>query len=269
LAERFRRLHDGPKILVVGSVWDAGSAVIFARAGFPAIATSSAGMAFSLGYADGERIPRDQLLAAIAHVVRAVPVPVTADIESGYGRDAEAVVDTCRHVLQTGAVGINLEDADGDTSLADVRQHAATIRAVRAMADAFGVALVINARTDVFMLPHGDATAAFADAVSRLKQYRAAGADCLFAPGVTDRDTIGRLVRAVDAPLNILAGTPSTPPVAELAALGVRRVSQGSGPARAAMATTRRIAAALHAHGTYDAYTTDTISYAEANALFR
>jgi 2-methylisocitrate lyase-like PEP mutase family enzyme len=131
------------------------------------------------------------------------------------------------------------------------------------MADRYGVPLVVNARTDGWLQGRAD----LADGVRRLNLYRAAGADCLFAPGVTDRATIAQLVGALDGPLNVLA-TAGTPPVGELAALGVRRVSQGSGPARAALATVRRVARELRTQGTYGAYTSDTISYAEANALF-
>jgi 2-methylisocitrate lyase-like PEP mutase family enzyme len=272
-AEAFRRLHEGPGVLVVGSVWDAGSAVVFERAGFAAIATSSAGIAFSLGYPDGQRISRDEMLAAIARVVRATPLPVSADIESGYGRTPDEVADTCRAVLKAGAIGVNIEDATPDdpndeaNPLFDATLQAEKLRAVRAMADAFGVHLVINARTDVYLGRVGGETTRFAETVRRVNLYHAAGADCLFVPGVADRDTIGRLVRAIEGPLNVLA-TKGTPPVAELAALGVRRVSQGSGPARAALATTRRVARELKDHGTYAAYVDGAIDYADANRLF-
>jgi 2-methylisocitrate lyase-like PEP mutase family enzyme len=250
-------------------VWDGGSAVVFEREGFEALATSSAGIAFSLGYPDGQRMSRAELLAAIARIVRATRLPVSADIEAGYGRTPDEVSDTCRGVLEVGAIGVNLEDATGDDTqpLFDAALQAEKIRAVRAMADAFGVPLVINARTDGYLLQLGDEATRFADAVRRLNRYRAAGADCLFVPGVVDAATVGRLVRAIDGPVNILA-TVGAPPVAALAALGVRRVSQGSGPARAALATARRVARELRTHGTYASYTVDAIGYAEANRLF-
>ncbi len=268
-AERFRRLHQGPGILLVGSAWDAGSAVVFEREGFDAIASSSAGVAFSLGYPDGERVPRDALFAAIAGIVRATRVPVSADIETGYGRTAREVSETCRAVLAVGAIGVNLEDTTGDTAdpLVEAELQAEKIRAVRQMTDEFGVPLVINARTDGYLLQRGDEETRFADAVRRTNLYRAAGADCLFVPGVVDRETIARLARAIKGPLNVLASA-GTPPVAELAAIGVRRVSQGSGPARAALATVRRVARELKNQGTYTAYTTDALSYADANRLF-
>jgi 2-methylisocitrate lyase-like PEP mutase family enzyme len=268
-AERFRRLHAGPDVLVVGSVWDPASAVVFEREGFAALATSSAGVAYSLAYPDGERVPRDEMLAAIGRITRATTLPVSADVESGYGPGVRDVTETCRGVLEAGAIGVNLEDAigDADQPLVDPALQVEKIRAVRATAERFGVPLVINARTDVYLLEVGDAASRFAEAVRRVSLYREAGADCLFVPGVVDGETIGRLVRAIAGPLNVLA-TAGAPPVAELAALGVRRVSQGSGPARAALATTRRVARELAAHGTYAAYTTDAISYADANRLF-
>ena len=268
-AERFRRLHAGPDVLVVGSAWDAGSAVVFERAGFAAIATSSAGVAFSLGYPDGERVPRDELVASIARIVRATSLPVSADVETGYGRTPREVSDTCRAVLEAGAIGVNLEDTTGDADAPLVAPdlQAEKIRAVRAMADAFGVPLVVNARTDVYWLGIGDPAARFAEAVRRTNLYRAAGADCLFVPGLLDRDTIARLVAAIEGPLNVLAGK-GMPSVPGLGALGVRRVSQGSGPARAALAVVERVARELRSTGTYAAYTEDTVSYADANRLF-
>jgi 2-methylisocitrate lyase-like PEP mutase family enzyme len=268
-AERFRRLHDGPGILVVGSAWDAGSAVVFEREGFDAIATSSAGVAFSLGYPDGERIPREEALAAIGRIVRAVRVPVSADVEMGYGRTPLEVSETCRGVLEAGAIGVNLEDATDDDAhpLEDPALQAEKIRAIRAMADDCGVPLVINARTDGYWLEIGDQGSRFADTVRRANLYRAAGADCVFVPGVLDRDTLARLIREIDGPLNVLA-LKGVLPVAELAALGVRRVSEGSGPARAALAAVRRVARELKSHGTYTTYTADAISYADANRLF-
>jgi len=267
-AERFRQLHEGPAILVVGSAWDPASAVIFEREGFAAIATSSAGVAFSLGYPDGERVPRDAMLAAVARITRATTLPVSADIEMGYGRTTPAVVQTCRGVLDAGAIGVNLEDAAGDdVHLVDPELQIERIRAVRAMADDVGVHLVINARTDGYLLKLGDEATRFADTVRRANLYRRAGADCLFVPGANEPATLARLVGAISGPLNVLA-TAGTPSVAELTALGVRRVSQGSGPARAALATTRGVARELKTHGTYDAYASGAIPYAEANQLF-
>lgn len=267
-AETLRRLHHGPEPLLVGSAWDPASAVLFQQAGFAAIATSSAGVAYSLGYPDGERLPWEEMLAAIARIVRAVDIPVSADIEAGYGASPEVVAETCRGVLEAGAVGVNLEDAVGQPPrLEALERQVEKIRAVRQMAEDYGVPLVINARTDGYWLKLGEEPARFEDSVRRATAYRAAGADCLFVPGATDPELIAALVQAIDGPLNVLA-TPGAPDVAELAQLGVARISQGSGPARAVLAATRRIAQDLKAHGRYDAYTQDTIPYPEANQLF-
>lgn len=264
-AERLRELHRGPGILVLPNAWDAISAVLFAQAGFAAIATTSAGVAFSLGYPDGERIGREEMLAVVARIAAAVDVPVTADMEAGYG-DAAA---TAEGVIAAGAVGLNLEDAaksvDGGP-LVDVPDQVAKIRAVRAVAGARGVPLVLNARTDVYLLGVGEPAGRFDEAVRRLRAYREAGADSLFVPGVRDAGTIGRLVRAVDGPLNILAGA-GTPPVAELERLGVARVSVGSGPQRATLALVRRIAAELREQGTYSTFTEESLSHGAVNRL--
>jgi 2-methylisocitrate lyase-like PEP mutase family enzyme len=268
-AERLLALHAGPEVLVVGSAWDPASAIIFEREGFSAIATSSAGIAFSLGYPDGQRIPRDEMLSAVARIARVSRLPVSADIEAGYGATPREVAETCRGVLAAGAVGVNLEDStdDAEAPLVAPEVQAEKIRAIRTIATRFGVPLVINARTDLLWLKLGDEATRLDDTVHRLDAYRDAGADCLFVPGAVERDTIAELARRVRGPLNILA-TAGTPPLAELAALGVRRVSQGSGPARAALAVTRRVARELQTRGTYAAYTTETISYGDANALF-
>ncbi|MGB8436442.1 MAG: isocitrate lyase/phosphoenolpyruvate mutase family protein, partial [Burkholderiales bacterium] len=229
-AERLLELHQGPQVFVVGSVWDVPSARIFEQAGFTALATSSAGVAYTVGYPDGEKLPAVKMIAAVGRIAAAVDIPVSADMEAGYGREPEAAVASCRAVLDAGAVGVNLEDAADDVpgTLVPAEAHAAKIAAVRKMANAYGVPLVINARTDVFLHKVGEESGRLREAVARLQRYRDAGADCLFAPGVVDAETIRALVKDVGAPLNILA-TPGCPSVAELATLGVRRMSQGSG----------------------------------------
>jgi 2-methylisocitrate lyase-like PEP mutase family enzyme len=268
-AERLLELHQGPQVFVVGSVWDVPSARIFEQAGFAALATSSAGVAYTVGYPDGEKLPAVQMIAAVGRIAAAVDIPVSADMEAGYGRAPEAAVASCRAVLDAGAVGVNLEDAADDVpgTLVPAEAHADKIAAVRKMANAYGVPLVINARTDVFLHKVGEESGRLGETVARLQRYRDAGADCLFAPGVVDAETIRALVKDVGAPLNILA-TPGCPSVAELAALGVRRMSQGSGPARAALALTRRIAQDLAQSGTYASFQQDAMSYSEANRLF-
>ena len=237
-------------------------------AGFPALATTSAGIAFTRGYPDGERISRGEMAEAVRRIAARVRVPVTADMEAGYGRTPQSAAATARAVIAAGAVGMNLEDApaDGD-GLLDVALQADRIRAACDAAASAGVPLVINARTDVFLACIGAPETRLAHAVSRLNAYRAAGADSLFAPGVTDRATIAALVREVGGPLNVLAG-PGCPPVPELEALGVRRLSLGSGVIRATLAHVRRIAEELQGGGTYSALLGESVPpHAEINRL--
>jgi len=259
-------LHKSGPLLVLPNAWDAGSARIFVEAGFPALATTSAGIAFSLGYPDGEKISRDEMLAAVARITRRVSVPVTADMEAGFGRPPDAVAETVRGVLAAGAVGMNLEDSV-EERLLDFDLSVARVRAAREAATAEGVPLVINARTDAFhprTLPEGRQ---FAEAVRRGNAYRAAGADCVFVPFVGDSGTIERLVKAIAAPLNIL-GAPDAPSLTALEALGVRRVTFGSAPMRATLGLTRRMAREWKEKGTYGTLAAYGIPFAELQQLF-
>ena len=266
-ALQFRQRHRGPGALVLPNAWDVASARIIEEAGFPAIATTSAGIAFSLGYPDGQRIPREEMIARIARIARAVKVPVTADIESGYGSTPEDAARTARELVQAGAIGMNLEDASGnpDQPLLDLSLAVEKIKAARLAAAQLRVPMVVNARTDVYLLPDAQPAAGYYEAHRRLTAYRDAGADCVFAPGLKDPETIGRLVRDLQCPVNILAvaGTPSVP---ELEKLGVARVSLGSGPMRATLGLLRKMAEELKADGTYSALDA-AIPYAEVNKL--
>ena len=268
-ANHFRELHHGPRILVLPNAWDVASARVFEELGFPAVATTSAGVANSLGYPDGEHVPLSEMLAVIERVARAVSVPVTADIEAGYGRNVGQVVDTVRRVIATGAVGINLEDRTGETDrpLADVSLQIEKITGVREVASSLGVPLVVNARTDVYLLGAGEPASRFSETVRRLNDYRQAGADCLFAPGVSEGKTIADLAREVGGPLNILA-VRGTPPIPELERIGVSRVSVGSGPMRSALTAARRVGEELLHAGTYKSFTEDVMTYVEVNRLF-
>ena len=250
-AEAFLRLHQEPPLLLLPNAWDVASARLFEEAGFPAVATTSAGIAYALGHPDGQRVGRDDMLAVVARIAAAVAVPVTADLEAGYATTPDGVADTVRAAVAAGAVGMNLEDSDhGEPGrLADRAAQAERVAAAREAADSLGLAFVLNARTDVFLLGAGEPAGRLAHAIERSNAYRAAGADCSFCPGVADPATITALVREVDGPLNVLAG-PATPPVAELEALGVRRVSLGSGPMRATLGLVRRMAEELR-RGTY------------------
>ena len=266
-AIQFRQLHRGPAVLILPNAWDVASARIFEEAGFPAIATTSAGIAFSLGHPDGQRIPREEMMARIGRIARAVHVPVSADVESGYGSTPEDAAKTTRELIEMGVVGMNLEDASGrpDQPLADLQLAIEKIRAAREAAMQLGAQIVVNGRTDVYLLPGGNPDADYSEALRRLVAFREAGADCVFAPGLKDAETIGRLVKAVACPLNVLAG-PGSPSIPELAALGVARVSVGSGSMRATLGLLRRLAEELKSSGTYSA-TEGAVPYAEVNRL--
>lgn len=252
LAASFLAMHRGPKLLLLPNVWDVASARILEETGFPAIATSSAGVAFSLGYPDGQKISRQEMLARVELIAKAVAVPVTADVEAGYGDRPEDAAETARDAIVAGAVGMNLEDGTEDPAspLVDLSLQLEKIHAIRAAALKINVPLVLNARTDVYLAQVGPPEKRYDEAVRRLRAFRDAGADCVFLPGIRDTDTIRRLVADLRCPVNILAG-PGFPPVPELQMLGVARVSLGSAPMRATLGLLRRMAEELKTTGTY------------------
>ncbi|MGW6259437.1 isocitrate lyase/PEP mutase family protein [Streptomyces sp. NPDC055085] len=260
----FRALHVPGRPLVLPNAWDTASARIVEEAGAGAVATTSAGLAWDLGAADGDVLDRDRALAAVARIAAAVAVPVSADIESGYASDAAGVRGTVRAVLAAGAVGVNIEDAlhgDGAGPLRPVTEQADRIAAARAAADTAGVPLFVNARIDTFLRGAGGV----GETLERAGAFLAAGADGVFVPGAVDPVTVKALAEGIDGPLNIMVG-PGAPTVAELAALGVARVSAGSGVAQAAHALVRRAARELLDTGTYGAMA-DGYAYGELNSL--
>jgi 2-methylisocitrate lyase-like PEP mutase family enzyme len=265
-AEALRVLHTGPRMLVLPNAWDVVTARLVEDAGFSAIATTSAGVAWAWGYPDGERISRAEMLSTVARIAAAVRVPVTADMEGGYGATAAAAAETARGVIAAGAVGLNLEDGTPSGSLMDLALHVERIRAAREAGESAGVPLVINARTDAFEVKEWDAGRRFTEAVRRANAYRAAGADCLFVPHVSDGATIGRLAREITGPLNVIAGPPA-PPLGELERLGVRRASLGPRLVQAALGLVRRMATELRERGTYDAMTGLVIPFAELQSI--
>jgi 2-methylisocitrate lyase-like PEP mutase family enzyme len=251
-SEAFRAMHRGQRILLLPNAWDVASARIFEEAGFGAIATTSAGIAFTLGYPDGQRISRNEMLQAVSRIAAAMRVPVTADVEAGYGDRTEDAAQTALAVIESGAVGMNLEDASGHAnhSLVDLQLQLEKIAAINESKRKTGVPIVLNARTDVYLLQVGPAEKRYDRALRRLAAFRDAGADCLFLPGLRDAATIGRMVKDLNSPLNILAG-PGSPSVPELQQLGVARVSLGSSAMRATLGLLGRIAEELKTTGTY------------------
>ena len=266
-AEKLLALHAGPKLLLLPNAWDVASAVILVRAGFQAIATTSAGVAFSLGYADGQRISRAEMADAVRRIAGRVDVPVSADMEGGYGLKPDAVAETVRATLQAGAVGANIEDSidDPNSPLIEFSLAVARIRAAREAADAAGIPFVVNARTDPYMIPGDKGAAAFDETVRRGNAFRKAGADCIFVPGIADREIIARLAKAIDAPINVLGG-PKTPSIPVLESLGVRRVTVGGSLERATLGLVRRAAEELQGAGTFT-FAEGAVPHTEMNAL--
>lgn len=240
-AERLRALHDGPEPLILPNAWDVSSALAVVRAGALAVATTSSGVAGTLGYPDGEAIPADDMLAAIARIAAAVEVPVTADLEAGYGLPADTLVE---RLVATGAVGLNLEDTlrtGGTSLLGPMELHVERIAAIRSAAAAADVPLVVNARIDSFLRAAPGEPDPYPDALARGRAYLVAGADCVYPIMLADADHIGRFVAEVGGPVNMLR-RPGSPSVSELAALGVRRISVGGGLWRHALERAEAVA---------------------------
>ena len=264
----FRQLHT-KRPLILPNAWDAASARVIELAGAMAIATTSAGVSWTFGRSDGQKLRREEMIQAIRNIVQTVAIPVTADVEGGYGSGStHDVAETVKAVIAIGAAGINLEDSPGRSgqALLTPAEHAERIRAARETASATGGDLVINARTDVYLFQVGAPETRFDAAVQRANLYHAAGADCLFVPGVIDADTIAALARAINGPLNIMAmaGAPSAP---QLGQLGVARVSVGSALTQAALATAQRAARELLEQGTYSTLE-DSLPFGEINGMF-
>jgi 2-methylisocitrate lyase-like PEP mutase family enzyme len=266
-AEAFHALHHADDVLCLANAWDVPTARLIEAAGATAIATTSAGVAWSLGTADGDHVDRAAAIDRVSAIVTATGVPVSADIESGFAADAEGVGETVRQVIAAGAVGINIEDAthDGREPLRDPDDQARRIDAARQAATDAGLPLYINARTDTYLLAVGPEAGRLAETLDRAAAFLAAGADGVFVPGVTGPETIGALVEGIDAPLNILVGS-GAPSVAELGRLGVARASLGSSLALAAYALVRRGASELFDSGTYSSLR-DELPYGEINDL--
>ncbi|WP_030775117.1 isocitrate lyase/PEP mutase family protein [Streptomyces sp. NRRL F-2664] len=261
-ATAFTALHTPSAPLALANAWDVATARIVEASGASAVATTSAGVAWSLGSPDGDALARDRALDLIARVTAAVAVPVTADIEGGFGADPAAVGETVAGVIDAGAVGINIEDGTRDPA-----EQAERLAAARAAADSAGVPLYLNARIDTYLRGLGDPATRLDETLARAAAYLRAGACGIFVPGVLDPATITELAKGIDAPLNILLG-PGAPSVAALGTLGVARVSLGSWVAEAAYAVVRRAAEELATGGTYGALA-HALPYGELNDLLK
>lgn len=267
-ATTLRSLQDDD-VLVLPNAWDAASAALIAAGGAQAIATTSAGVSWGLGRPDGQNLTRAEMVDAVARIAAAVDLPVSADIEGGYGPGADDVARTVTAVIEAGAVGINLEDSRAPGGpLFEPQEQATRIRAAREAASAAGLPeLVVNARTDVYLFGIGSDAGRLDDVVARARSYAEAGADSLFVPGLLDLGTLSELTRRVDLPVNAMAG-PGAPSVDELRAAGVRRVSVGQAIAQAAYSLARRAAVEVLGKGTFDSLA-DADTFGDINGAFR
>jgi 2-methylisocitrate lyase-like PEP mutase family enzyme len=268
LAENFRKLHRTPPILLLPNAWDPMSARIFEASGFPAAATTSGGLAWALGYQDGEKTPWPEVVAATRRIAEAVSVPLTADIEAGYGETPDQVARSVSEIIGAGAVGINLEDgtADPRQPVRTIEDASERIRAARAAATATGIPIVINARIDLYLKHVGDDATRLSETLRRAEAYLAAGADCIFVFAVADVELIKKLTAAIRAPVNVV-GRAGGPGLKTLEAAGVARVSIASGASMAVMSQIRRVAEDLRQTGEFDILKS-AMTRVEAQKLF-
>jgi 2-methylisocitrate lyase-like PEP mutase family enzyme len=263
-ARRFLDLHDRDEPLLLVNAWDAGSARLLESLGFDAIATPSSGHAATLGRRDGQ-VSREEALAHAADLVAATTLPVSADLENGFGSDPADAAETIRGALAAGLAGASIEDSTGQEDAAIFDRDLAVERVAAAAEAAHGgdVSLVLTARCENYLHGHPD----LADTIARLQAYGAAGADVVYAPGLTRPEDIRSVVAAVDQPVNVLA-LPGAPPVAELAAAGVRRISVGGAFAFAAFGAAVEAATELRDRGTYGFWATAGTGAKAARAAF-
>lgn len=270
-AEIFLALHQASQPFILPNAWDVASAKIFEIEGFKAIGTTSAGISAVLGYPDGQKMSLEENLSIVRRIVDHIDLPISADIEAGYAHSIEGVARSAEAVIKTGAVGLNLEDSTGnsDNPLVDVSFMSEKLRAIREISDLIEIHLVINARTDTFLIDNLKPRDRILQTIHRANCYMDAGADCIFIPDVGDlnEETITLLTREINSPLNIIAGA-NTPPLNKLKEIGVARISLGPRPMRALLAQLRKIARELLRNGTYDLMTKDTLSYSEINQWF-
>jgi 2-methylisocitrate lyase-like PEP mutase family enzyme len=264
-ARAFRALHERAGAFIIPNPWDAGSARLLASFGFEALATTSAGAAFSAGRRDGT-IGRDAMLAHVAAIVEATDLPVSADLESGHADDEDGVAETFRLAAEAGVVGASIEDATGDRErpLFDIARAAVRVRAAVEAVRALPFPFTLTARAENFLVGRRD----LADAIARLQAYQDAGADVLYAPGLADPDDIATVVRSVDRPVNVVVGLAgSRLDLASFISLGVRRVSVGSALLRTAFTALMRAAGEMRERGTFG-FADDAIGYVELGAIF-
>jgi len=255
-AEMFLKFHHDKEILVLLNSWDTGSSKLIEACGYKAIATTSMGIAASLGYPDCQIIQLSELIQVIKGIVNAVQVPVNVDIEAGYGNNLDEIIESVKKIIATGIVGINIEDSlDLSPSLVDEMEFCERIAAIRALSDSLGFHLVINARTDSFYTSSASTQEKLSESIRRGNKYLEAGADCIFVQPVWEKELISTLVKEINGPINILSnpaiGDGLPPSVNELQDLGVARLSLGSSLMKATLSLIKKVADELANNGTY------------------
>jgi len=266
-AEDFRSLHRGRRILILPNGWDVPSARVFEDAGFPAVATSSAGMMVSLGYPDGEVIDRQEMVSAVRRIAKVLVIPLSADVVAGFGATPKEVAATVRSVIEAGAIGINIEDfVHATKELYAVEKQVEKLKAIKALGESMRIPLVINARTDALRYAPGDPESKLKEAIRRGLAYRDAGADCVYPMGLTDAASISLFVKALNSPVNVMVRR-GLPPLEELERLGVARLSFGPTASYAAMGLLKRAAREVLEKGTYESLVEGAITFDELNSL--
>lgn len=258
----FHDLHKGPDVLILPNAWDAGSARLFESLGAKAIATTSAGVAWALGYPDGDVLPTAKLAALVRSITDCIKVPLTVDVEGGYTNDPKKIAQKLKPIFEAGAVGINIEDGESAPDLLVKK-----IEQVRKTAESVGVKLFINARTDVYLAGIGAPESRVAETISRAAKYRAAGADGLFVPCLAESAAIKTIVKEIKLPLNVMAW-PGLTPAKDLKKLGVRRLSSGGGIPRVLWRQAANIAKSFLKTGDSRLVTEDVMPYGDLQNLF-
>lgn len=266
LARRFKKMHTEGEMFVLPNVWGAGSAYVFEKQGFNAVATTSAGVAYALGYPDGEDISLDDLVLCVEQITRRIDIPLSVDFERGYGETPEQVKQNAKHLLYSGAVGFNIEDGLSNGTLSDLDTQVEKIKALSELKNEEDIDFVINARTCAYWLNVADNKTKMKIVLERGNVFREAGADCIFVPGAMDKETVEKIVSGINAPVNIVLN-PAFYDFKELNDIGVRRLSVGSGPVRSVFHHLIEIANDLK-NDDVKRMLNHTFSYGKANEYF-
>lgn len=268
-AQEFQKMHTDNQLLVLPNVWDAGSAKVFEKSGFKAIATTSAGIAFSLGYPDGEYLTIDELETVTRQITQKIDIPLSVDLEKGYADNAEHVKRNVKRIIEAGAVGVNIEDGNNTDKpfLDELTAVEEKIKALAELKKELEIPFVINARSDVYWLQIGDKNDQVNLAIERANAFKKAGADCVFLPGVIDKKTIQMLLENINCPLNIIAN-PAFTDIKEMENIGVNRLSIGSGAIRSILEHIQLIAEELK-NNSLNTILSTQLNYQEANKIFK